>query len=75
MSDQDTIVVEVRGLSGNVSLEVPAGSTVAEVRSMADEINEGAVIRIAGEAVTDEDAVVVQHGQTLIVAPPAAKHG
>lgn len=69
-----SITVEVRGLTGQVTLEVPEGSTVADVREAA-EINDGLSIRADGETVSDESSHTVSDEDVLVTTPPAAKHG
>jgi hypothetical protein len=66
------ITVNVSGLGGRVSVELPEGATVADAREAA-EINDGLQVRCAGRPVTDDDTL--SDGQQLVTAPPAAKHG
>jgi hypothetical protein len=68
------VTVSVRGLSGEVTLQVPEGSTVADVREAA-EIHEGLSIRANGETVRDESSTPVEDESILVTSAPAAKHG
>jgi hypothetical protein len=70
----DSITVELRGLSGTVSLQVPEGSTVADVREAAD-LNDGLSIRSDGQTISDEAATTVRDEQILVSTAPGAKHG
>ncbi|HEV3071863.1 MAG TPA: hypothetical protein VGY76_10620 [Solirubrobacteraceae bacterium] len=67
-----SITVNVSGLCGRVSVELPSGATVADAREAA-EINDGLQVRCAGHPVPDD--AELSDGQQLVTAPPAAKHG
>lgn len=66
------ITVNVSGLSGRISVELPDGATVADAREAA-EVNHGLQVRCAGHPV--EDDAELSDGAHLVTAPPAAKHG
>ena len=66
------IKVTVSGLGGNVSVELPDGSTVRDAREAA-EVNDGLQVRCAGRPIGDGEELT--DGQQLVTAPPAAKHG
>ncbi len=66
------ITVNVSGLGGRVSVELPDGSTVADAREAAG-ISDGLQVRCAGHPVGDGEGL--SNGQQLVTAPPAAKHG
>lgn len=68
------LTVNVSGLSGTFSVEVPEGSTAADVREAAG-LGDGLSLRADGAAITDESGYEVRDEQTLISTPPAAKHG
>ncbi len=53
-----SLTVQIRGLSGSLSIEVPEGATVADVREAAG-INDGLTIRADGATVADESATAV----------------
>lgn len=66
------ISIDVSGLSGRISLELPSGSTVADAREAAG-FDDGLQVRSGGAPLTDD--AQLQDGQQLVTAPPAAKHG
>jgi hypothetical protein len=66
------INITVSGLGGQVSVDLPEGSTVADAREAA-EVNEGLQVRSGGRPIADD--AELQDGQQLVTAPPAAKHG
>jgi hypothetical protein len=70
------VSVSVRGLSGNLDLEVDEGSTIADVKAAAKTLGldtEGLTIRTGGQTASDDQPV--SDGQVLVTSPPAAKHG
>lgn len=62
----------VRGLGGTITVDLPEGSTVADVREAAA-IAEGIVLRQGGTTVLDEAGT--QATETLVSAPAEAKQG
>lgn len=68
----DSITINVSGLSGRVTLELPSESTVGDAREAA-EVSDGMQVRYGGRAVSDDTPL--EDGATLVTAPPAAKHG
>lgn len=71
-----SITVNLRGLSGSLELEVPSGSTVADVRAAAAENGsdiDGLTVRADGQTVGDDTPV--RDEQILVTTPAEAKHG
>lgn len=67
-----SITVTVSGLTGRSSVELPEGSTVADARDVAN-IDPGLQVRCAGRPLANDAELA--HGDHLVTAPPAAKHG
>jgi hypothetical protein len=70
------ITVKVVVLGSVVSVEVPAGSTVADAAREArvdDTLN--CQVRGRNVAPGDRGTVRLQNGDTLVFTPPALKHG
>lgn len=70
----DVLTVNVSGLSGTFSVEVPSGSSAADVREAAG-LSDGLQLRADGAAISDESGYEVRDEQTIVSVPPAAKHG
>lgn len=70
----NVLSVSVRGLSGQIDLELPEGATVADAREAAG-INAGLSIRSDGETVSDEAATPLRAESVLVTVAPEAKHG
>jgi hypothetical protein len=66
------ITVQLRGLSGELSLELPEGATIGDVRSEAG-LSPDVSLRADGQAASDDTPV--RDEQVIVSTAPAAKHG
>lgn len=70
-----TVPVRLVSLGTGRSVDVPDGTTVGELREMAN-ISPDLELRFNGERVTDENAgQTLRRGDTVTAAAPSVKHG
>lgn len=64
----------VRFGQASQTLEVEEGTTLSEVLAHS-EIDPESTVRFRGEEMTGDEALPVQAGETILVAPPKVNHG